>query len=132
VEEARVVIDLKEGIIELQGPVNFVKHYLEVYRPAIKRLPREAAASQEELKHSSRTRSAKGKRISCTAAIRKEVKAGFFDQSKTTGDIKWRLNEAGFEFNEGNIRNSLKRLTNLGILSANGKGRGLTYSKPSL
>ena len=36
--EARVVIDLKEGVIELEGPVDFVRHYLEIYQPAVKRV----------------------------------------------------------------------------------------------
>jgi len=49
-----------------------------------------------------------------------------------TGDIKRRLREAGFEFRDGNIRNSLKRLTTMGALSPDGKGGTLTYSKPGL
>jgi hypothetical protein len=34
-DEARVVINLKEGIIELEGPVDFVRHYLDMYQSAI-------------------------------------------------------------------------------------------------
>jgi hypothetical protein len=140
-EEARVVIDLKEGVIELQGPVDFVRHYLEMYRPAIKGLPkapRQAAASLEKPKRLSRrgnrksTRAARVKRVSCTAAIRNELKAGFFDEPKATGDIKRQLGEAGFEFSDSNIRNSLKRLTGTGVLGSNGKGGTLRYSKPGL
>ena len=50
-EEARVVIDLKEGVIELQGPVDFVRHYLEIYQRSIKGLqvsPGKAAAGPEK------------------------------------------------------------------------------------
>jgi len=134
--EARVVIDLKEGVIELEGPVDFVRHYLEMYQPTLKRLPREAAAGQEKPKRSSRkkntksTKAAKAKRVSCTAAIQNEIEAGFFNEPKSTGDIKRRLKEAGFEFSDGNIRNSLKRLTTNRALNVNGKGGTLTYSKP--
>src|SRR3989304_9031430 len=126
--EARVVIDLKEGVSELEGPVDFVRHYLKMYQPTLKRLPREAAAGQEKPKRSSRRRSAaKAKRVSCTIAIRNELEAGFFNEPNSTGDIKRRLKEAGFEFSDGNIRNSLKRLTTMGALSAKGKGGTLTY-----
>jgi hypothetical protein len=34
-DEARVVINLKEGIIELEGPVDFVRHYLDMYQSTI-------------------------------------------------------------------------------------------------
>ena len=71
--EARVVIDLKEGVIELEGPVDFVRHYLEIDQPTLKRLPREAAAGQEKPKRSSRRGSvAKAKRVYCTEAIQNE------------------------------------------------------------
>jgi hypothetical protein len=45
-DEAKVVINVKEGIIELQGAVGFVRHYLDTYRSAIKGsqgLPKDAA-----------------------------------------------------------------------------------------
>jgi hypothetical protein len=140
-EEAKAVINLKEGFIELQGPVDFVQHYLEMYRPAIKglqRAPQEATAGPEKPRRLSRRRGRKSagaagvKRVSCTAAIRNEFEAGFFDEPKTTSDIKRRLGEAGFKFSDGNVRNSLKRLTDTGVLSANGKGGTLRYSKPGL
>jgi hypothetical protein len=120
-EEAKAVIDLKEGVIELQG---------------LQRAPRAATAGPEKPKRSRRgrrsTRAAGAKRVSCTAAIRNELEAGFFDEPKTTGDIKQRLGGAGFEFSDSNVRNSLKRLTGTGVLSANGKGGTLRYSKPGL
>ena len=131
--EARVVIDLKEGVIELEGPVDFVRHYLEMYQPTLKRLPREAVAGQEKPKRSSSRRSAaKAKRVSCTAAIQNEIEAGFFKDPCSISDIKQRLSESGFDFKDNNIRNSLKRLITTGMLSAGGKGRRLTYSKPGV
>jgi hypothetical protein len=140
-EEAKVVIDLKEGIIELQGPVEFVRHYLEIYQPSIRGLqiaPQKVAAGPEKSKRSPRRRStkpaktAKAKRVSCMAAIRNDLEAGFFDEPRSTGDVKKHLKEAGFEFSDGNVRNSLKRLTNTGALNANGKGGTLTYSRTGL
>ena len=127
--EARVVIDLKEGVIELEGPVDFVRHYLEIYQPAVKRVSQAGNANQETPKRLSGRRR-KAKRITCTAAIQKEIKTGFFNEPHYFRDIKKHLNESGYEFKDNNIRNNLKRLTVTGALSTNGKGRGLTYSKP--
>lgn len=131
--EARVVIDLKEGVIELEGPVDFVRHYFEMYQPAIKRLSRGVTVNQEISKRSSRRRStAKAKHVTCTAAIQNEIEVGFFEGPRSVSDIKRRLNESGFEFKDANVRASLKRLSAMGVLSANGKGRSLRYSKPGL
>jgi len=128
--EARVVIDLKEGIIELEGPIDFVRHYLEMYQPAIKKLSRTATANLEMPKRlSGRRRAARTKRVTCTAAIQEEIKAGYFDEPHSFKDMKQRLNESGYEFKDNNVRNSLKRMTATGALSANGTGRSLTYSK---
>ena len=135
-EEARVVIDLKEGVIELQGPVDFVRHYLEIYQRSIKGLqvsPGKAAAGPEKparLTRGKKRKSTRGKRVSCTAAIRNEIKTGFFDDPRSTSDVKQRLKEGDFEFSDGNVRNSLKRLVTSGALGAYGKGGSLTYSKP--
>jgi hypothetical protein len=128
--EARAVIDLKEGVIELEGPVDFVRHYFEMYQPAIKKLSRAATVNQETQKLSAGRRPvARGKRISCMAALQSEIKSGYFDEPRSISVIKQRLNESGYEFKDNNVRNSMKRLTTTGVLNANGKGRGLTYSK---
>lgn len=119
-DEARVVINLKEGIIELQGPVHFVRHYLDTYQSAIKAgqaLPKDVTVSPEKAKVLPRKRKVapgtkveKGKRTSCTGAIRTALKAGFFDEPCSTGEVKQRLDETGLNFTDSNIRTSLRRL----------------------
>jgi len=37
-EDAKVVINLKEGIIEMEGPADFVRHCLDMYGPSIRGL----------------------------------------------------------------------------------------------
>jgi len=96
-DEAKVVINLKEGIIELQGPVEFVRHYLDMYQPAIKgleSLPQQATVTLEKAKALPRKRkptpAAKVKRerpVPCTRAIRSDLEAGFFDEPRSTSDI---------------------------------------------
>jgi hypothetical protein len=139
-DEARVVINLKEGIIELQGPVDFVRHYLDTYQPAIKglqSLPKEVAVSPEKAKALPRKRKTaplaqakKAQRISCMGAIRSDLEAGFFDEPRSTGDVKQRLSEAGFNFTDSNVRNSLRRLAKSGALDTTGRGRTLRYHRP--
>jgi len=138
-DEARVVINLKEGIIELQGPVDFVRHYLDMYQPAIKELeslPRQAAVPLEKAKALPRKRKTtlaakeeKVKRVPCTTAIRSDLEAGFFDELRSMSDIKKRLTEAGFNFTDSNVRNSLQRLAKSGALETTGKGKTLRYHR---
>jgi hypothetical protein len=138
-DEARVVINLKDGIIELQGPVDFVRHYLDTYQPAIKglqSLPKEAAVSPEKAKALPRKRKAapaakaeKGERISCTGAIRSDLGAGFFNEPRSTGEVKQRLSETGFTFTDSNVRNSLRRLAKSGVLGTSGRGTSLRYQR---
>jgi hypothetical protein len=137
--EAKVVINLKEGIIELQGPVDFVRHYLDMYQPAIKgleSLPQRATVTLEKAKALPRKRkttpaakAVRAKPISCTRAIRSDVEAGFFDEPRSTGDVKQRLSEAGFSFTDSNVRNSLKRLAKSGALGTTGRGGTLRYHR---
>jgi len=138
-DEARVVINLKEGIIELQGPVDFVRHYLDTYQPAIKglqSLPKDVAVSPEKAKALPRKRKAapgtkaeKRKRASCTGTIRSDLEAGFFDEPRSTGEVKQRLSEAGFTFTDNGVRASLSRLSLAGLLDTARKGRSVRYQR---
>jgi len=142
-DEAKAVINLKEGIIELQGPVDFVRHYLDMYQPAIKGLeslpqqptagPEKARAGAKALPRKRKTTLAakeeKVKRVPCTTAIRSDLEAGFFDELRSMSDIKKRLTEAGFNFTDSNVRNSLQRLAKSGALETTGKGKTLRYHR---
>lgn len=127
-DEARVVINLKEGVIEIQGPVDFVRHYFDLYQPAIKKMS-VSAGRASALEKAPRGRRAGARSVPCPKAIRSEVEAGFFDGPRSVGEIKQRLGEAGYDFTDSNVRNCLKRLTGSGMLSAIGSGRGLRYQR---
>ena len=93
--QVKVVINLSEGIIELEGPVEFVERYSERYGVAIKGLPAaepQHAGPPRVVKASGKAR---GGQRSCTRAIRAEVKAGFFDEPRSTRSLKERLTEKG-------------------------------------
>lgn len=138
-DEARVVINLEEGIIELQGPVEFVRRYLDMYQPAIKGLqglPRGVAVGPEKTKALPRKRKAqpgakaeKEKPASCTGSIRSNLEAGFFDEPRSTGEVKQRLSEAGLTCTDNAIRTSLMRLSRAGLLDRVSKGRSGRYQR---
>ncbi|MBM2831547.1 MAG: hypothetical protein HW414_599 [Dehalococcoidia bacterium] len=139
-DEARAVINLKEGTIELQGPVDFVRHYLDTYQSAIRGsqgLPKDVAAAPGMDEAPSRrkgrgrlnTRTRKTKRGSSLAAVRRQLKAGFFDEPRSMGDLRHRLNEAGLICTDRAIRAGLRKLSETGKLEKAGRGRAMRYRR---
>jgi hypothetical protein len=130
-DEARAVINIKEGTIEIQGPVDFVRHYFDLYQPIIRKMSVLAGQAQalEKAPRGRRAAAERVKSVPCPKAIRSELEAGFFDGPRSVGEIKQRLGEAGYDFTDSNVRNCLKRLTASGVLNAIGSGRGLRYQK---
>ncbi len=138
-DEARVVINLKEGIIEVQGPVDFVRYCLDMYEPTIKGLqglPQDAAVRPEKAKSLPRGRKAatvikprRGIRASGIGAIRSDLEAGFFDEPRSTGEIRRRLSEAGLTFTDSGVRANLRRLTLDGLLDTVRKGRSVRFQR---
>lgn len=128
-DQAKAIINLNEGIIQLEGPVEFVQHYLEMYAPAVKVLspttPRTAVSGAAKEARGRR----RGGRLSCTRAIRGEIKAGFFDEPKSTQAVRKRLAERGVVCSVGMLRAGLKKAVEEGRLNTAGRRRGLVYSK---
>ncbi|MBE0430985.1 MAG: hypothetical protein IBX67_04065 [Dehalococcoidia bacterium] len=140
-EDAKVVINLKEGIIELEGPVDFVRHCLDMYRPAIKGLqglspdtaarPEKAESQPRKRKAAAVTTPRRGKRPSGIGTIRSGLEAGFFDEPRSTDDIKRRLSDAGVTITDSGVRANLRKLTLDGLLSTVRKGRSVRYQRRS-
>jgi hypothetical protein len=138
-DEARVVINLKEGIVDLQGPADFLQHCLDMYGPAIKGLlglPQDVAATLEKARPVPRkrkvaavTRSDRAGRGSYAGAIRSDLEAGFFDRPRSTGEIKQRLSKAGLTFTDSGVRANLRRLSLAGVLDLVRKGRSVRYQR---
>ena len=119
--QAKAEINLKEGVIILEGPVDFVRHYLDIYRIAL-----QGMATTEGQTALARKR---GRRegTSLTGAIGKEVEAGFFDEPRSVADVKNRLSEAGLKFTDSSLRRGLRRLARSGALVSIGRRRSLRY-----
>ena len=129
-DQVKAVIKLNEGIIELEGPVEFVERYLERYGSAIKGLPaiepQRAVSPPREVRARGKARGGQG---SCTRAIRAEVKAGFFGESRSTRAVKERLTEKGVSCSSSLLRTSLKKVVDEGRLSPTGRGRARVYNR---
>ena len=138
-DEARVVINLVEGIVELQGPPDFVRHCLDMYQPAIKGLlglPSEAAAEPEKTKPLPRdgkvpavAGARQGKQTSCMGVIRNDLEAGFFDKPRSIGEIKQRLSEAGITVTDSGVRANLRKLSTAGLLDVVRRGRSVRFQR---
>ncbi len=128
-DQAKAVINLNEGVIQLEGPVEFVQRYLEKYAPAMKGLSTpesQAGTSGRQVEARGRLR---GGQRSCTRAIRAEIKAAFFDEPRSTQVVRERLTEKGVACSSGVLRTSLKKAVEEGRLGTAGRGRGLVYSR---
>jgi len=138
-EDAKVVINLKEGVIEMEGPADFVKHCLDMYGPSIRRLlglPQDTAAAPEKARGVPRKRKAaavakprRGRRATVMATIRDDLEAGFFDRPRSTAEIKQRLGEAGLTFTDTGVRANLRKLTQDGLLDSVKKGRSVRFRR---
>ncbi len=138
-EDAKVVINLKEGIIEMEGPADFVQRCLDMYGPGIKGLlglPQDAPVSTEKAKPLGRARKAtavarprRGRPATVMATIRDDLESGFFDRPRSTGEIKQRLSDAGRTFTDGGVRANLRKLTQDGLMNAVKKGRSVRFQR---
>jgi len=138
-EDAKVVINLKEGIIEMEGPADFVQRCLDMYRPTIQGLqglPQDVAVSPEKAKPLPEKSKAaavikprSGKPASIMGTIRSDLEAGFFDKPRSTVEIKRKLSDAGLTFTDGGVRANLRKLTQDGLLDAVKKGRSVRFQR---
>ncbi len=138
-EDAKVVINIKEGIIQMEGPADFVRHCLDMYGPGIRGLlglPQDTAAAPEKAGGVPRKRKAaavakprRGRQATVMATIRDDLEAGFFDEPRSTDEIKGRLSDAGVTITDGGVRANLRKLMLDGLLDTVRTGRLVRYQR---
>lgn len=136
-DQAKAIINLKEGTVQLEGPVEFVREYLD--RFAARELPgrrRKAeispkAAVERGQKRVRRARGRRAGRIPPAGAIRAESEAGFFNEPRAIPQIRQRLADKGISFSVNSIRVGLRQAVESGLLSRTGVGRALRYQHSS-
>jgi len=128
-DQAKAVINLKEGIIELEGPVEFVRYYLDKYAPSGKGPSVHESEAGGPVKQVAVQDKVRGGKRSCTRAVRAEINVGFFDEPRATKAVMDRLTEKGIVCTIGLLRTTLKKAVQEGRLETAGRGRGTTYTR---
>jgi len=138
-DEARVVINLKEGIVELQGPADFVQRCLDMYGPGIRGLlglPQDVAVGPErakplpaKAKAAAVIKPRREKRASGIGTLRSDLEAGFFDKPRSTEEVKRRLSDAGLTLTDSGVRMNLRRLKLDGLLDTVRGGRLVRFQR---
>lgn len=135
-DQAKAIINLKEGIVQLEGPVEFVREYLSIYGSAIKGLqetPKETEAAPKERtvrgkRKTTRVRAA-AKRVSRVDAVRAEVEAGFFAEPRSAQETNKQLIEKGMTCTVESIRMALNMLYGKGVLDRVKEGGRVLYRR---
>ncbi len=135
-DQAKAIVNLKEGIIQLEGPVEFVREYLNIYGSAIKGLEEipketEAAPKEKTVRGKAKTTRVRAavKRVSCVDAVRAEVKAGFFTEPRSAQEVRRLLSDKKQVCSNNSITIALKKLVESGLLTRLGVGRATRYQR---
>lgn len=126
---ARVLIDLQEGVIELEGPVEFVEKHMmrflleetDTVEPVPARKPGRPAKAGKVGR--------KKKRDSCNEVINGLYDSGYFKKARNFGVIKQQVLKTAPECSDNLIRKTLKEAIASGKLNASGIGRGMKYTR---
>ncbi|MEN8614841.1 hypothetical protein ABFB09_06135 [Dehalogenimonas sp. THU2] len=129
--EARVLIDLQEGVIELEGPIEFVEKHMALFIPEMMGVEE----LEEEKPVVKRGRPAKAgkpkkkKRVSCDKIIDALAGEGFFAQPRGFGAIKQEVLKTDPGCSDNKIRQTLKKAIAGEKITASGAGRGMKYTQ---
>lgn len=130
---AKATINLKEGTIQLEGPVEFVRHYLNAYQSVIVgqgAAPAAAAPAAPAAVEAPRRGRRRGRRgLSCGRVLNEEISSGFFNNFKSVGEIKDLLVDRGVTCSDNMIRISLRKLAGQGKLDREKEGRTARYRR---
>ncbi|MBI2854812.1 MAG: hypothetical protein HYX87_07845 [Chloroflexi bacterium] len=135
-DQAKAVINLKEGNFQLEGPVDFVREYLERFAAAkgLQSVPQElqiipAKGVTKDTGKAVRRAYRRRRRVSSVGAIQAALNAGFLSQAKSAREINQHLAEKGRSYSPQTIRIGLRKLIDRGLLSKTSAGRGTRYGQ---
>lgn len=129
----KVVINLKEGTLQLEGPQEFVEKYLDQYKQLIISLPtapktsKTADTAEKEkdktLKRKPRTRTGP----TCTQKVQELLDEGYFKQPKTRADVQSEILNRGVRFESKEVSAVLINFFKGGKLKRTGTGTKAQY-----
>jgi len=122
VDTVKAVINLKEGVIELEGPQEFVEKYLNLYRPdaskwqAVLSLKSEVETKEKAPKRLRRG-APKPKGTSCMGRIRTLIDENYFKDPKTSTEImNWLKEQKGAIYDSSPVTAALNQFIKKGTL----------------
>lgn len=130
-DTVKAVINLKEGVIELEGPQEFVEKYLNLYRPDASKwqtavsLKGEVKTKEEAPKRTRIVRPKAGP--ACGEKISELISEGFFKEQRTREEVQKKLLEKGLRYESSLISATLNNLFNRGKIEKTGVGRNAKY-----
>ncbi len=115
-DTVKAIINLKEGVLELEGPREFVEKYLELYRPDASKWQGDILKKDEvkpnEKATPKRTRIGKPKTgPSCRGRIRTLIDEGYFKEPRTSTEvINWLKEQKAATYGYGPVTAALSTL----------------------
>ena len=128
--DARVLMDLQEGVIELEGPVDFVEKHMALFLPAIVSIePEEEKVPGKRGRPAKAGKTRNKKRVNCETIVGTLWDDGFFTQSQGFGATKQEVLKTDSGCSDNKIRQTLKKFVAAGKLESKGAGRGMKYTQ---
>ena len=131
-EMVKAVINLKEGVIELEGPREFVEKYLELYRPNAGRWQAalsakgEVKTKEEAPKRPRIVKPRKG--LTCAEKILELRSEGYFKEPRARAEVQQYLKEKkGLIYKANEVAANLKNLFSRGDLQRLTEGKTFKY-----
>jgi len=131
----KATINLKDGLIQLEGPQEFVEKYLNEYKsiiekghtsiPTSHKAPKETETEKPAAKRTRTTRSKAGP--SCGDKISELISEGFFKDQRTREDVQKRLLEKGVRYDSSLISATLNNLFHRHNIEKTSVGRKAKY-----
>ena len=131
-DTVKATINVKEGIVELEGPLEFVEKYLNLYRPDASKW-QSALSSKSGLKTKEeapkRVRKAKPKGgVTCVEKILELRSEGYFKEPRARIEVQQYLKEKkGLIFKSNEVAANLKNLFSRGDLQRITEGKTFKY-----
>ena len=126
---ARILLDIQEGIIEIEGPVEFVEKHLARFAPIeFDTVEYDAPASQKKTGRTGKI-TRKQRKSNCRQVIDGLIAGKFFNRARGFVSVKQEVLKKVPECSDSVIRSLLKTAVADGILKAEGFGRGMKYSR---
>jgi len=135
VDIVKAIINLKEGLIQLEGPQEFVEKYLDQYQSIIEKeqklpllAPEEAVKNKVEEVATKRTRT-KGLKpkgtASCMGRIRTLINEDYFKEPRNSTEVmNWLKEQKGATYTSGPVTAALNQLIKSNTLRRFKEGKG--------